>query len=102
MKKTISEFIYIFGLIILSLTSIICLFINPLLLVFALLSFYYLDKSFKDKMKYKRDGKCSFCRGKSYGVKLFDDLDCDTCNIIYVTRNGNYYLKNGKPSSIYN
>jgi len=102
MKNTISELTYIFGLIILSLTSFICLFINPLLFVFALSLFYYLDKSFKDKFKEARDGKCTFCRDKSYTYRFMDDLDCDTCNIIYVIKNGNYYLKNGKPSYIYN
>ena len=55
------------------------------------------NKSFKHKITSEsRDGKCSFCRDKSYSYRGRGDYDCDTCEIILVTRNGNRILTNGK------
>ena len=52
------------------------------------------NKSFKHKIaRESRDGKCSFCRGQSFGD---NDYDCDTCEISYFIKDGNKIVTNGE------
>ena len=47
----------------------------------------------KRKSTEARDGKCSFCRGHSFGD---NDYDCDTCEISYFIQDGNKIVTNGE------
>ena len=67
---------------------------NPLVSFFGFALFLLLDKAFKNKIYIEsRDGKCSFCRGKSFGD---NDYDCDTCNISYFIKDGDRIVTNGE------